>query len=301
MGYDIYMGRMLLPIAPSKITVNVKNQNKTITLINEGEVNLLKAPGLTEISFTMLLPYGNYPFSRYVNGFVSQKDYLDNLERLKTSMTVFQFIVCRQTPDVRAMYNTDIRVTLEEYSIREDKADLGMDVEVDVKLKQYRSYGTQMIAIDPPTETAPVLVNGQRENATAEAAAFSGKSGGGGYKAYKVQIPGMGVVTVKASSVQDAISKAQGSNWTGTIYVDGQSYYVSKGKLSNDPNAVKKTVQNIAKTVTAVVNAANTVKNTVADAMKALMGGASSKTGRTTTTTTTKTNTSNSGTAKKTN
>jgi len=31
--------------------MKIKNANKTITLINEGEVNLLKKAGLTEIEF----------------------------------------------------------------------------------------------------------------------------------------------------------------------------------------------------------------------------------------------------------
>ena len=48
--YHIYLDDVLLPIAPSKIETKIKNQNKTVNLINEGEVNILKTAGLTEIS-----------------------------------------------------------------------------------------------------------------------------------------------------------------------------------------------------------------------------------------------------------
>lgn len=50
-GYDFYLDKCLLPIAPGKLQVSIKNENKTVKLINEGQVNLLKAPGLTEIEF----------------------------------------------------------------------------------------------------------------------------------------------------------------------------------------------------------------------------------------------------------
>ena len=36
MAYYFYLGKMLCPVAPSKVQIKVKNQNKTLTLINEG-------------------------------------------------------------------------------------------------------------------------------------------------------------------------------------------------------------------------------------------------------------------------
>ena len=60
--YKFYFNKDILPVTPGSITTTYKNQNKTITLINEGEVNLPKAPGLTEYSFKFMLPWCNYPF-----------------------------------------------------------------------------------------------------------------------------------------------------------------------------------------------------------------------------------------------
>lgn len=60
--YKFYFNKDVLPVTPGAITTTFKNQNKTITLINEGEVNLPKAPGLTEYSFKFMLPWCNYPF-----------------------------------------------------------------------------------------------------------------------------------------------------------------------------------------------------------------------------------------------
>ena len=38
MAYKLYMAGTLMPITPSKVTVKINNQNKTMTLIN-GEEN----------------------------------------------------------------------------------------------------------------------------------------------------------------------------------------------------------------------------------------------------------------------
>ena len=50
-GYDFYLGRCLLPVAPPKLAVEINNENETVTLIDEGEINILKKAGLTDIEF----------------------------------------------------------------------------------------------------------------------------------------------------------------------------------------------------------------------------------------------------------
>ena len=38
MAYKLYMAGTLMPITPSKVTVKINNQNKTMTLINGEEI-----------------------------------------------------------------------------------------------------------------------------------------------------------------------------------------------------------------------------------------------------------------------
>ena len=52
----MYLGGVLMPITPSKVKVKINNQNETLTLINGEEINILKEPGLTDVSFDLLLP-----------------------------------------------------------------------------------------------------------------------------------------------------------------------------------------------------------------------------------------------------
>lgn len=143
MAYEFYIGTMLLPVPPGKLTVKVGNNNKTYTLMNEGEVNVLKTPGLTEIEFEALLPNSKYPFSMYKDGFQAADVYLEKLEHLKAKKKTFQFIVIRALPSGSVLFDTNMTCSLEEYSIKEDADSQGTDIVVTVKLKQYRDYGVK--------------------------------------------------------------------------------------------------------------------------------------------------------------
>jgi LysM repeat protein len=146
MAYDFYLDAMLLPVTPSKLTISIDNKNKTMVLINDGEINILKKPGLTDISFTALLPQTKYPFAVYKNGFQKADVFLDKLEQLKASQKPFQFIVSRTFPNGKLLFDTNIKVSLEDYKIIEDSKN-GFDVNVEIKLKQYRDYGTKTVNV----------------------------------------------------------------------------------------------------------------------------------------------------------
>ena len=103
--YKFYFNQDVLPVTPGAITTTFKNQNKTITLINEGEVNLPKAPGLTEYSFKFMLPWCNYPFVNMnypqmltdaiptVHSVLSGKWKLSNVEKFFKNFNLKKFIM----------------------------------------------------------------------------------------------------------------------------------------------------------------------------------------------------------------
>lgn len=43
-GYEFYLDKCLLPVTPSKLQLKIDNANKTLTLMDEGEINILKRP-----------------------------------------------------------------------------------------------------------------------------------------------------------------------------------------------------------------------------------------------------------------
>ena len=169
-GYEFFLGKCLLPVAPSKLEIKINNANKTLALINEGEINILKKPGLTDIEFTCGIPQVRYPYAVYKEGFRGADYFLDYFESLKNSRKPFQFIVCRVLPSDRKLFNTNIKVTLEDYKLTEDAGD-GFDVTVKVKLKQWRDYGTKTVNITMAASKPRAAAEPQRESTTSPAPA----------------------------------------------------------------------------------------------------------------------------------
>ena len=174
--YYFYMGSVLLPITPEKFTLKVKNSNKTITLINEAEVNILHDAGLTELEFDALIPAVRYSFANYDGDFKSPAFFTNHFEKLKTEKKPFQFIVVRQMPNGKLLFDTNMTVSMESYTIKESAKD-GFDLVVSIKLKQYKFYGTKIVEVietKPEKETAPkkettVNVTTQRSDTTSPA------------------------------------------------------------------------------------------------------------------------------------
>ncbi len=144
--YDFYLDGLLLPVPPEQLKISIANQNSTYVLIDQGEINLLKRAGLTEIEFECLLPQVRYPFAVYAGGFKPAAYYLEHLEQLKVSRQPFQFIVSRAMPNGRVLFSNNIKVSLEDYTITEN-AKNGFDVQVKNLLEAIQRFGTRTMAV----------------------------------------------------------------------------------------------------------------------------------------------------------
>lgn len=144
--YRFYLDGMLLPVTPEKVKIKVQNQNKTVTLIDGGEINFLKAAGLAEIQFDAMLPQVRYPFAVYEGGFHQADYYLERLKKFKKGRKPFRFIITRENQGGNHLFDTNFLVSLEDYQIGEDAKD-GTDLTVSIKLKQYQPFGTKRVAI----------------------------------------------------------------------------------------------------------------------------------------------------------
>lgn len=135
-----------------------------MNLIDGSQVNVLNQPGLTEISFEILLPQTKYPFADYKSGIFRGASYfLKEIEKLKLTKKPFQFVVWREKQGIKHgvdknkklkfgsthLYDTNISVSLEDYEITEE-AENGYDIMVSIKLKQYNAYGTKKVVFKKP-------------------------------------------------------------------------------------------------------------------------------------------------------
>lgn len=154
MAYEVYIDDMLLPIPPQKIPIKYPGQNKTATLINGEEINIVRPPGLAEISIDVIIPQMNYPCAMWDGSVDDAEDFISHLQDLKDSKGSFEFIVIRDS------FDTNMDVTLEDYKISDDVKE-GLDLVVSITMKEARHYGTKIMnfAIIPeqsvPTADTP--------------------------------------------------------------------------------------------------------------------------------------------------
>jgi len=268
-GYEVYLGKTLLPIAPDKISMKINGKNTTYDLINEGEMNILKLAGLTTVSFKILLPAVAYPFANYPDGFKAPSHYLNKLEKLKQNKKPFQFIVTRKDKmkGRKKLHNTNMKVSLEDYTISEDAESEGFDVSVEINLKQYKDRKTKTFKVETPSDTAPVAVQPEREESSSDTDTGKDDQGKGKGQKYKIQIPGMSAVEVYSTSAQGAITKAAGNTWTGTVYVNGEAYTVKNGKITQTPQQ-RKLVEAGSRIIQTTVDTVKSGLQTLGDALK---------------------------------
>ena len=132
---------------------------------------------------------------------------------MKQNREKFQFIVTRHLPNGKSLYGTNMKVSLEDYTIKED-ADYGFDTVVSIKLRQYRDYGTK---------TCTVSLEGTKQVASVkQSRATSGNT------------PSGGTYTVKSGDSLWKIAATQlgsGSKWNSI-------YEANKSVIGGNPNLI---------------------------------------------------------------
>lgn len=213
--YDMYFDKCLFPVTPEKISIKINGNNKTVNLINEGEINILKKAGLTDIEFEVEIPQVKHPYAVYKNGFKDAGYFMDIFEGLKTGKKPFQFIVCRQTPVGKKLLNTNMKVSLEDYKITEE-AKNGFDFKVKFSLKQYREYGAKTVNIKVAASKPKASTQKKRET-----------------KNSPVPIKARTYTVVKGDCLWNIAKRFYGSGSKYTIV-----YNANKGVIGGNPNLI---------------------------------------------------------------
>jgi len=112
--YRLYLKQngeqLLLPVTPAEIETRMGNRNKTAYILDFGEMNLAKKPGLTEIRFTALLPGRAYSFVQTEGGFREPEYFLNRFKEYKASAKPVQMILFRRLADGKQKFcgNTEV-------------------------------------------------------------------------------------------------------------------------------------------------------------------------------------------------
>lgn len=148
--YYVFLDAIFLPVAPEKIEISVPNLNKTVTMVDQGEINILRGKGLKEIKFDMLVPSFKYPFANYSFGSFSTSQIIARLEYLKEVGKPVYFIVTRCRAGKPSWW-TNIKVSVEDFTVTED-ANNGTDVIISINLKEYKEYSTKLAIVSKKSD-----------------------------------------------------------------------------------------------------------------------------------------------------
>lgn len=156
MAYYFMLDTFPLPIPPSALTIKTPSLNQTVTLINDGEINIPKRQGLREISFDFLIPsVQKYPFALYHLGFLNASAWILLLKYVKENAIPFPFIVVRMSPGGKINYFTSIVVLIEDVEFKEDAEEYGLDTMCSITLKEYKPYATKRVEIKNSSANKP--------------------------------------------------------------------------------------------------------------------------------------------------
>lgn len=204
MAYYVMLGEILLPITPSAMNVKTPSMNKTVTLINEGEINIPKDQGLREISFEFLIPtVQKYPFANWQLGSYTATMLIPLLNIRKRSALPLYLNIVRMSPAGKFLYCTRIYCLIEDFDYKEDAEEYGLDTMCSINLKEYVPYSTKRIKIKEPTSSKPGSTQSTQSTQTK---------------------------TAKVEKTRDASSKSQPSK----IKTDNNKTIVSGSKYTGD-------------------------------------------------------------------
>lgn len=142
--YQFWLGEILLPVAPEKVTISTAGKNETYTLVDGSEINIVQSPKLKTIKFEALIPYREYPFAHYGKEFTDGDQLREKIENIKNSGRVFQFVITRKR-GTKVFHYTDIRSTIEDIIVTES-VDNGFDIKMALTLKEYKEFGAKFVS-----------------------------------------------------------------------------------------------------------------------------------------------------------
>lgn len=155
--YLVYLKKILLPVTPKAWSISYNNKNTTMTLINEGEINILKEPGLEKIKFDAMLPNQHYPFARYLSGYKNAEYYINQFNKMVKSTKPFQLNIIREKQDRGRLKSTNIKVGFEGDIQYKESTDEGIDVIASITLKRFKPYGLKTYILPTPVVQTPTI------------------------------------------------------------------------------------------------------------------------------------------------
>ena len=142
----------MFPIAPEAIDTDVPNRDETVDLASGLEYNRRNPVGLKELSFSVFLPRFGGDLPQALIDTPGQ-DIYNELLRLKNEGTVFSFAVLKPSAISFGPHAAFIQyATVWDLRLHEDAAELGVNLKVDITIKEFRFETNERVNLNDPEE-----------------------------------------------------------------------------------------------------------------------------------------------------
>lgn len=144
-----------LPVNPDSIEIGMGGRGNTYDISKLGEINVIKAPKLTEYSFSGFFPADDhaYPFISKGTIRITTVRYLELIQEWMKAKRPIRFVFIGKS------FTINTAASIESFQWKE-VAGSGGDLEYSLQLKKYVFYAAQKATVLPETQSstgAPVL------------------------------------------------------------------------------------------------------------------------------------------------
>lgn len=178
--YRLYLKQdgkqILLPVTPAEIEMKTGNRNKAVYILNFGEMNLAKKPGLQEIRFTALLPGRRYSFVQTEDGFHESEYFLNCFKEYKATAKPVQLILFRRLADGTQLFCGNMDVLLEDYTVTEKGGEQG-DFWVEMCWKEWKTAKSIRYSVKGQNGGNVLVEQGKERQAKTPAVTYTVKKG----------------------------------------------------------------------------------------------------------------------------
>lgn len=178
--YRLYLKQdgkqILLPVTPAEIEMKTGNRNKAVYILNFGEMNLAKKPGLQEIRFTALLPGRRYSFVQTEDGFHEPEYFLNCFKEYKAAAKPVQLILFRRLADGTQLFCGNMDVLLEDYTVTEKGGEQG-DFWVEMCWKEWKTAKSIRYSVKGQNGGNVLVEQGKERQAKTPAVTYTVKKG----------------------------------------------------------------------------------------------------------------------------
>ena len=178
--YQLYLKQdgkqILLPVTPAEIEMKTGNRNKAVYILNFGEMNLAKKPGLQEIRFTALLPGRRYSFVQTEDGFHEPEYFLNCFKEYKAAAKPVQLILFRRLADGTQLFCGNMDVLLEDYTVTEKGGEQG-DFWVEMCWKEWKTAKSIRYSVKGQNGGNVLVEQGKERQAKTPAVTYTVKKG----------------------------------------------------------------------------------------------------------------------------